>query len=162
MLDDLLERFLSGDGGPAADHVGLGMLLAEAHNRSRERLNLALRPLGVDVRGLAVLLALPMYGPVSQRDLIGHLGIDKSTMVRVIDELEKAGLVSRERDPQDRRAHAIVLTPHGEQTLSEARRVTDRVGGDLFGGLTESDRHRLTALLRAIAARAARTPPGPP
>src|ERR1700754_5050820 len=112
MLDDLLERFLSGDGGPATDHVGLGMLLAAAHNQSRERLNQALRPLGINVRGFTVLLALPMYGPVSQRDLIGHIGIDKSTMVRLIDELEDGGLVSRERAPQDRRAHSIVLTRH--------------------------------------------------
>src|SRR5690606_7453931 len=107
---DLLERLLAGDGGFAADRVGLGMLLAEAHNRSRQRLNEALRPLGINVRGLAVLLALPLYGPVSQRDLIDRLRIDKSAMVRIIDELEESGLVARERAPQDRRAYSIVLT----------------------------------------------------
>src|SRR5687767_2274220 len=110
MLDDLLERLLSGDGGLAADHVGLGMLLAEAHNRSRERMNDALRPLGINVRGFSVMLALSMYGPVSQQDLIGHIGIDKSTMVRLIDELEAGGMVSRERAPNDRRAYSVMLT----------------------------------------------------
>jgi DNA-binding MarR family transcriptional regulator len=151
MLDDLLERLLSGEGGPAAAHAGLGMLLAEAHNRSRERLNEALRPLGVNVRGFAVLLALPMYGPVSQRDLIGRIGIDKSTMVRLIDELEDGGLVSRERVPQDRRAYSIVLTRRGEQTLTKARRTAEQVGEQIFGRLTEPERRHLVDLLRRLA-----------
>lgn len=159
MLDDLLERLLSGDGGPAADHVGLGMLLAEAHNRSRERLNGALRPLGVNVRGLCVLLALPLYGPVSQRDLIDRIGIDKSTMVRLIDELEDGGLIARERTPQDRRAYSIVLTPQGEETLAKARRTTEEVGGEMFGGFTGPERRLLVDLLRRLAEPAA--PPGP-
>ncbi|MEV5830636.1 MarR family transcriptional regulator [Spirillospora sp. NPDC052242] len=155
MLDDLLERLLSGEGGPAADHVGLGMLLAEAHNRSRERLNGALRPLGVNVRGLCVLLALPMYGPVSQRDLIDRIGIDKSTMVRLVDELEDGGLVSRERTPQDRRAYSIVLTPRGEETLAEARRIAQEAGDEIFGGFTGPERRRLVDLLRRLAEPAA-------
>ncbi|XVQ15882.1 MarR family winged helix-turn-helix transcriptional regulator [Spirillospora sp. CA-255316] len=159
MLDDLLERLLSGDGGPAADHVGLGMLLAEAHNQSRERLNQALRPLGINVRGFTVLLALPMYGPVSQRDLIGHIGIDKSTMVRLIDELEDGGLVSRERAPHDRRAHSIVLTQRGEQTLKKAQRTAEQVGEHIFGRFTESERRHLVDLLRRLAEHA--LPPRP-
>ncbi|TDC55041.1 MarR family transcriptional regulator [Actinomadura sp. KC345] len=162
MLDDLLERLLSGEGGPAADQVGIGMLLAAAHNQSRELLNQALRPLGLNVRGFAVLLALPIYGPVSQRDLIGHIGIDKSTMVRLIDELEEAGLVSRERTPQDRRAYSIVLTPGGERTLTEARRTADQVGGHIFGCFTEPERRHLVDLLRRLTEHTAPPRPGDP
>ncbi|MFD0852264.1 MarR family winged helix-turn-helix transcriptional regulator, partial [Actinomadura adrarensis] len=119
--------------------MGLGMLLSTAHNQSRARMNQALRPLGIDVRGFAMLLALPIYGPVSQRDLIRHTSIDKSTMVRVIDDLEEAGLVSRERMPHDRRAYSIVLTHRGEQTLAEARRTAEEVGGQIFGRLSETE-----------------------
>lgn len=155
MLDDLLERLLSGEGGPAAGHVGLGMLLAAAHTRSRERMNEGLRPLGIDVRQFAVLIALSMYGPVSQRDLIAHTGIDKSTMVRLVDELENGELVSRERVPHDRRAYAVVLTPRGERTLAEARQTADRVGGDIFGPLTGTERDHFIDLLRRLAERTA-------
>ncbi|GAA4127955.1 MarR family transcriptional regulator [Actinomadura keratinilytica] len=151
MLKDLLERLLSGKDSPAADQVGLGMLLAEAHNRSRARINEALRPLGIDVRGLTVLLALPLYGPVSQRDLIARIGIDKSTMVRIIDELEDKGLVSRRRAPQDRRAYQIVLTGRGEQTLDKARRIAERTGEEIFGRLTGDERRHLVDLLRRLA-----------
>ena len=151
MLDDLLERLLAGEGGPSTGHVGLGMLLAEAHNRSRERMNRALRPLGINVRAFTVLLALPLYGRVSQRDLIDRIGIDKSTMVRTIDELEDGGLVVRERVPQDRRAYRIVLTPRGERTLAEARRIARQTGEEIFGRLDASQRRLLVDLLRPLA-----------
>ncbi|TDE30928.1 MarR family transcriptional regulator [Actinomadura sp. 6K520] len=155
MLENMLERLLSGEGGPAAGQVGLGMLLAKAHNQSRERLNEALRPLGIDVRKFAVLVALPMYGPVSQRDLIGHIGIDKSTMVRLIDEMEAGGLVSRERVPHDRRAYAIVPTLRGAQTLAEARDAAEQVGESIFGPFTSAEREQLVDLLRRLAEHSA-------
>ena len=154
----MLERLLAGDGGPGTRYVGVGMLLAAAHTRSRAALNEALRPLGLNARGLTVMLALPMYGPVSQRDLIERIGIDKSTMVRIIDELQDGGLVSRERSPHDRRAYTIVLTRRGEQVVEEARRIAVRVGEELFGSFTEAERDRLVDLLRRLAEPAAGSP----
>ncbi|MFD0539839.1 MarR family winged helix-turn-helix transcriptional regulator [Actinomadura luteofluorescens] len=151
MLDDLLERVLSEDGDPADRHVGLGMLLAAAHNRSRAGMNDELRPLGVDVRGFGMLLALEMYGPSSQRRLIDLTGIDKSTMVRIVDELEAGGLVRRERAPRDRRAHSISLTPDGTRALEGGRRAGAAVGERIFGRLDRDERDRLVELLRRIA-----------
>jgi DNA-binding MarR family transcriptional regulator len=151
MLDDLLERVLSAGDDPALRHVGLGMLLASAHNRSREVMNTGLRPLGIDVRGLCMLLALELYGPSSQRRLIDVSGIDKSTMVRVVDDLETAGLVRRERVPTDRRAYSITLTDDGERVLANARRTAVDVGDRLFGAFTKPDREKLIALLRTLA-----------
>ncbi|QKW33395.1 winged helix-turn-helix transcriptional regulator [Actinomadura sp. NAK00032] len=151
MLDDLLERILAADDDPAAPHVGLGMLLAAAHNRSRHEMNGELRPLGIDVRGLAMLLALDMYGPSSQRRLIDLTGIDKSTMVRAVDELEAGGLVRRERAPQDRRAYSITLTGAGRRALASARRAGADVGERIFGRLRPDERDQLVSLLRRLA-----------
>ncbi|MEU8345297.1 DNA-binding transcriptional regulator, MarR family [Actinomadura meyerae] len=151
MLDDLLERILAADGDPAAPHVGLGMLLASAHSRSRRAMNAELRPLGIDVRGMTMLFALDMYGPSSQRRLIDLTGIDKSTMVRDIDDLESAGFVRRERAPQDRRAYSITLTGDGRRALESARRVGAEVGERLFGRLRPDERAQLVALLRRLA-----------
>jgi DNA-binding MarR family transcriptional regulator len=150
MLDDLLERLLSEGDGIAVQHVGLGMLLATAHQHSREVMNEGLRPLGVDVRGFALLLALERYGPSSQRQLIDRMRIDKSTMVRLVDELEAGALVSRERSPQDRRAHSVVLTRAGERVLADALRVAADVGDSLFGTLSDEDRAQLVGLLRRL------------
>ncbi|WUH98650.1 MarR family transcriptional regulator [Spirillospora sp. NBC_00431] len=151
MLDDLVARILAEDGDAALRHVGLGMLLATAHHQSREGMNHELRPLDVDVRGLSMLLALELYGPSSQRRLIDLSGIDKSTMVRIIDELEDRGLVRRERAPQDRRAYSITLTGDGERTLAAARRVAVDVGERLFGWLRQDERDQFVDLLRRLA-----------
>ncbi|WP_239067504.1 MarR family winged helix-turn-helix transcriptional regulator [Actinomadura bangladeshensis] len=151
MLDDLLERILAEDGDAAARHVGLGMLLAAAHGRSREGMNDELRPLGIDVREFTMLLALDMYGPSSQRRLIDLTGIDKSTMVRIIDALEHGGLVRRERVPEDRRAYAVMLTDDGRRTLESGRRAGADVGERLFGRLRPGERDQLVDLLRRLA-----------
>ncbi|WP_395104494.1 MarR family winged helix-turn-helix transcriptional regulator [Actinomadura sp. SCN-SB] len=156
MLDDLLERLLSEAADPATRHVGLGMLLARAHNTSRGAMNRALRPLGIDVRGYTMLLTLRTYGPSSQRRLIDMTGIDKSTMVRLIDELEHAGLVRRERTPQDRRAYSVTPTPEGERVLAEAREIAADVGERIFGRFRPDERDQLAALLRRLV-----EPPAP-
>ncbi|RKS68415.1 DNA-binding MarR family transcriptional regulator [Actinomadura pelletieri DSM 43383] len=153
MLDELLGRMLSEGDDPAVRHVGLGMLLAVAHHRSREAMNDALRPVGIDVRGLSMLFALELYGPSSQRRLIDVTGIDKSTMVRVVDELEEGGLVRRERAPTDRRAYSITMTADGERALARARRVGVEVGDRLFGGYRPDERRQLVDLLRRLAER---------
>ncbi|GAA1584453.1 hypothetical protein GCM10009678_78900 [Actinomadura kijaniata] len=156
MPDDPLERLLTRSDDPGLRHVGLGMLLASAHNRSRAVLNEGLRPLGIDVRGFGVLLALDTCGSSSQRALIDRVGMDKSAMVRLVDELEHGGLVRRERAPHDRRAYAVVMTADGERTLAAARRVAADVGERLFGRLRPAERDQLVNLLSLLA-----EPPAP-
>ncbi|MFD0684143.1 MarR family winged helix-turn-helix transcriptional regulator [Actinomadura fibrosa] len=154
MLDDLLERILAGDGDAAGRHLGLGLLLATAHQGSRAAMNAGLRPLGIEVREFAMLAALETYGPVSQRRLTDLTGIDKSTMVRIVDGLEDGGLVRRERAPEDRRAYSVVLTEEGLRVLGRGREVTGDVGERLFGWLTPEQREQLVELLRQVAEHA--------
>lgn len=118
-------------------------------------MNEALGPLGIDVRGFVMLLALERYGPSSQRHLIDVTGIDKSTMVRIVDELEEGGHVRRERAAGDRRAYSVTLTPEGERTLASARQATAEVGERLFGWLRPDERDQLAGLLRRLAERTA-------
>lgn len=56
----------------------------------------------------------------SQRELSSAMGIDKSTMVRIVDYLERQHLLERRRAPADRRAHEIVITEEGERRLRDA------------------------------------------
>jgi DNA-binding MarR family transcriptional regulator len=95
-------------------------------------------------------LALLARGPLSQRQLIDVLGVDKSTVVRVVDDLERQGLLTRRRDPHDRRAHAVELTDHGRQRLDAAQAAARDLGAHLFGWLTDRDRRRLHATLQRI------------
>lgn len=123
-----------GDTSPFA----LGLLMRRAHDRAASALVGALRPLGLELRHFAVLIALNASGPVSQSALVSAVGSDKASMVRVIDDLEKAGLVTRGPVPGDRRVHAVEMTPHGLEVFDtahvDARAIADRLVAHLRPG----------------------------
>jgi DNA-binding MarR family transcriptional regulator len=71
-----------------------------------------------------VLVVIDANPGLSQTQLGNALGIDRSTVVAVIDRLEARGLVARQPAPNDRRSHALHLSDGGKTTL---RRLTERV-----------------------------------
>jgi DNA-binding MarR family transcriptional regulator len=80
------------------------------------------------------------------------LGIDRTSVVALVDELEAAGLVRRERDADDRRAYVLVLTAKGRRT---AQRAIDRVSdaeATMFGPLTTSEKGDLQNLATRLLA----------
>ncbi|SFP98865.1 MarR family transcriptional regulator [Actinomadura madurae] len=142
-------------GDPRTDDAALGFLLASAHQAARGALGDELRPLGIETRHFAVLSALDRLGPTSQRRLGALLGLDKSAVVRIMDELERLGLAVRNRSAHDRRAYAIELTAEGRRRARSSAETAGAVGGRLFGRLSPADRERLVALLAGIVERAA-------
>jgi DNA-binding MarR family transcriptional regulator len=113
--------------------------------------NEALRPLNLNIAHIAVLGLLAERGDLSQRQLIEIMDADKSTMVYLIDELERQGLVQRRPDPADRRAYAVHLTDGGRDRLGEAGLVVRRVENDFLAPLAARERTRLNDMLRRIA-----------
>jgi DNA-binding MarR family transcriptional regulator len=87
------------------------------------------------------------------------MGIDPSAIVKLINELESAGLAKRRRRPRDRRAWEVSITPKGRRTLQQARRLATQVEDEVLGGLTADDRRQLLILLRRALVSA---PPQPP
>jgi DNA-binding MarR family transcriptional regulator len=83
-----------------------------------------------------------------QQELGSALGIDRSTMVSLIDQLEGAGLATRRPSATDRRAREIAITPKGRRLLERARGLVSEVDDTVLAGLTEEERHELLALLR--------------
>ncbi|MFP3961965.1 MarR family transcriptional regulator [Actinomadura fulvescens] len=147
-------------GDPRDDDLALGLLLATAHFNSRERLGERLRPFGIEVRHFGVLSALHRHGPTSQRHLSELLDLDKSAMVRIMDELERSGLAARNRAAHDRRAYAIELTADGRERLRSAQAEAATVGREVFGWLRPADRERLVGLLEELVARTEPSSPG--
>jgi DNA-binding MarR family transcriptional regulator len=94
-----------------------------------------------------------------QQQLSSDMAIDPSAMVKLIDELEEAGLAERRRRPGDRRAWEVVITPKGRRTLDRARQLVVQVEDQVLGGLTIADRRQLRTLLRQALVSA---PPQPP
>ncbi len=125
----------------------IGLLLRRAHRKAAEAFNDALKPLDVQGRHFGVLLLLRRLGPLSQRQIMDHLGSDKSAMVRTIDDLEAADLCVRKPAEHDRRAHAVALTPHGEEVFTRVERVARAVGKNLLADFDPAERAQLTKLL---------------
>jgi MarR family transcriptional regulator, transcriptional regulator for hemolysin len=139
----------------AAAEVDLAFLLGHASHVLTTELTARLASLGITQRGYCVLSnAFP--GDRTQIKLAEQCGMDKTTMVVTIDELEKSGLVERHLSPTDRRARIIVPTDKGRQTLTEAKKVVTAVYADVLGVLPPQERQVLvTALTRLVEDRLA-------
>jgi MarR family transcriptional regulator, transcriptional regulator for hemolysin len=93
-----------------------------------------------------------------QQELGATMGIDRSTMVSLIDQLENAGLAKRRPSATDRRAREIAITPKGRRVLDRARRMISETEDEVLAGLTARERGELVKLLR----RALDSAPGQP
>jgi DNA-binding MarR family transcriptional regulator len=109
----------------------------------------------VELRHLGVLGVLAEAGPLSQRALVDRLQLDKSSMVYIIDELERQGLAERRRDSRDRRIHAVHLTDRGRDRLTAAAQTIGEAMTELLVPFTVDERRRLHDLLARFIAHAA-------
>jgi DNA-binding MarR family transcriptional regulator len=94
---------------------------------------------------------LDAEGPITQQQLGRSIGMDPSSMVSTIDELESQGLVQRQPHPSDRRAHAVHVTPSGRQTLQRGRALARDAQDELLAPLDADERHQLHGLLLRLA-----------
>ena len=81
-----------------------------------------------------------------------------SMLVTLLNPLEADGLVSRERDPADRRRHLVTLTPAGQKQLASAARGQTDTEDALFAALDNDQREQLRGLLLALSDGLAATP----
>jgi MarR family transcriptional regulator for hemolysin len=116
----------------------LAWLLYRAHWALAAELTAALEPLGLSARGYHVLRAA-LSGQHTQTELSEMVGLDKTTMVVTIDELERAGLAERRLAPDDRRARIIAVTAVGRQKFAEAEKVKERVQADVLAELSPGE-----------------------
>jgi DNA-binding MarR family transcriptional regulator len=121
---------------------------------------LHLAPLGINARELTVLLFLAGREPESQQQAARHLGVDRTTMVGLLDALEGKQLVARRPDREDRRRNVIELTDAGRKMLRRATRASDKAEQQLLAEFDEPDAARLRELLARIAARPYNGPMG--
>src|SRR5215203_374552 len=118
----------------------IGYLLSKAHLRVHTRANEALEPLGLTVKHYGLLTLLVHEGPVSQGRLGEVMRIDRTTMVALIDDLERAGHVDRTRNPEDRRAYALVATASGKRVQRSAATLMKRVYDETLSPLSAGER----------------------
>jgi DNA-binding MarR family transcriptional regulator len=144
---------MSSDSGPGPElSRRLGYLFKHAAMRLEELHAQVMTPFGIDARELGVLLVLAGHEPASQQQAAQRLGVDRTTMVALLDTLEAKGLVFRRPHAQDRRRNVIDLTDHGQDTLRRALKASDDAERRLLAPLSPQDRQRLRDALRLIVA----------
>lgn len=113
----------------------------------------ALEPFGVYPQHMGILRILMMTSSLNQMALGDQLGIDKATMVKLIDHLEKKGFVRRIVDPSDRRGKLIEVTVKGEKKFAEVAIVMRQVSDEFLLPLTKKEKTLLHSMLIKLISR---------
>ena len=128
-----------------------GFLLSWNGQRIAHYFASSLDPLGLRPPLFGVMTLIDSAPGSTQRELVERSMIDASTMVALIDELEKRGFAERRPHEEDRRKHTIFLTAKGRKTLANAREAAMATAHEVLGPLSTAEVATLTKLLRKLA-----------
>jgi DNA-binding MarR family transcriptional regulator len=120
-----------------------GFLLVRIAEAIDRRFVDLLAPLGIRPRALHVLRCLNARGAMSQQALADGIRVDSGNLVETLDELQAAGLISRDIDPGDRRRRRVALTTRGRRTLKAGLAAADRADDEILGSLSRAGRASL-------------------
>jgi MarR family transcriptional regulator, lower aerobic nicotinate degradation pathway regulator len=149
-------------GSPAPRRLGgtVVWLLGRASLRGHQAIQERLASHGIRKWHYAVLATLAEFGPATQAEIGRRLGIDRSDMVAILNDLGQEGYVNRAPDPTDRRRNRVTLTASGSTALSQFDKCVIETDDSLLGPLSAAEREQLTRLLERIVY--APSPPATP
>jgi DNA-binding MarR family transcriptional regulator len=127
-----------------------GLLLAMVGHAAMRRLRDTHTANDLTPRQFRVLALLGDQGAIGQSELAATVGTDPSVLVTMLNPLEDDRLISRERDPSDRRRHVVTLTPAGEAHLVRAAQAQRTAEDELFDVLDTDEREQLRGLLMRL------------
>jgi DNA-binding MarR family transcriptional regulator len=130
----------------------LGYLLKHASLRFEQLTSVELSPLGISPREWAALNCLDEQHGLSQKEVAELLGIDRTRMVALVDELQAKGWVERRPQPGDRRKNIVTLTSSGRDLMQRGERAIDDCERRFLAALSESDAQLLKHALDAVIA----------
>jgi len=128
----------------------LGYLLKHAQLQFFELTATMLAPIGINGQEAVVLRAIDGPEPLSQGEVARRMGIDRTTMVALIDELEQKGLVQRRQDPADRRKNVVALTGTGRDALRRANQAGQEAERRFLSPLAPGEQEMFKKALRAL------------
>jgi DNA-binding MarR family transcriptional regulator len=139
---------------PQQLEADLGWALLAVLRSYREISEALLADLPGGPRGYHVLATAMTGEPPSQLALARKLGVDRTVMTYLLDDLEKGGLIERRPDPADRRARRITVTDAGSAALCDVQRSLRAAEETLLEPLDPEERPALRRMLYRLATRA--------
>jgi DNA-binding MarR family transcriptional regulator len=130
----------------------LGFLISDVSRLMRRRFDERARLIGVTRAQWRTLVTLSRHEGINQGGLADLLEVEPITLCRMVDRLEEAALVERRRDPADRRAWQIFLTPKALPLLDQLRSLGDTLIEGALEGLSPARRTELIDTLNVILA----------
>ena len=135
---------------PRPAHPPLGLHLTRVARTVSRAFDDTLAEAGGSLPVWLVLISLKGRQLASQRELAEAVGIQGATLTHHLDTMESAGLVTRRRDPANRRLHLVELTPAGDALFLRLREAATAFDRRLRAGLSEGDAGQLEALLTRL------------
>ena len=127
----------------------LSWLLAQASHVMVTEMTRAFEDMGVSPRGHCV-LSTALHGEFTQKELADIVGLDKTTMVVTVDELERAGLAERRPSAADRRARIIAVTAAGKGVVKRGEKVVSEIQEDVLASLPADERKAFIGTLERL------------
>lgn len=140
---------------PPARQQPIGLALAGTAKRISRAFDDTLAEAGGSRPVWLILLALKVQPPQTQRELAAAVGIEGATLTHHLDAMQRAGLVTRERMPENRRVQRVALTEDGERTFLRLRDAAMRFDTRIRAGLSDADVDRLRELLERLETNSA-------
>lgn len=125
-------------------------LVGQAGQRAQALVAEALAGEGMRRQHFTVLTSLAEQGEASQAALGRRLWIDPSDLHAIAGELERAGLIARARDPEDKRRNVVRLTAAGRTALKRLDALIDEAQREFLSPLSASERRRLVRFLERL------------
>ncbi|WP_428535755.1 MarR family winged helix-turn-helix transcriptional regulator [Rhodopila sp.] len=130
---------------------GFASLIARSARQWRRAVDRRLQPFGLtEATWLPLIHLARAPAPVRQKDLAGSLVLDGSSVVRLLDALEAAGLIERREESGDRRAKTISVTERGLSIIDRVESASREVRTATFVGLSLDDIEAATRALELV------------
>ena len=110
----------------------------------------ALAAAGLTTRQALILLSCDLEEGNTAAELAGLYGIEVSSITRLVDRLEKKGLMERTRSRQDRRKAMLTLTASGKSALKRAVRISAPIAVAMWKGVSKRERQMLAAVVHKV------------
>jgi MarR family transcriptional regulator, transcriptional regulator for hemolysin len=138
---------------PAPSRSRFGMLFVGVARRWRAALDASLVDVGLSDATWAPLVHIGRCGGgISQKELAARVGIDGSSLVRLLDILAAKDLIERRQDPDDRRSNLLFLKPAGKAAVRNIQRVLTVVEAHMLADLNDAEIESLTSALEGVDA----------